>query len=434
MFDPIEYLTEPRWQTVSLGLERTNELLAALGTPQASLRFVHVAGTNGKGSTCALLASVLQQAGYRVGLFTSPALYCFEDRIRVDGAPISNEELTATTLRIKRAADAMNEHPTEFELLTAVAFCHFEQKGCDIVVAEVGLGGRLDSTNVIETVEASVITPISFDHQALLGSTLAEIAGEKAGIIKQGIPVVSAPQEPEARAAIEAAVIAAHSSFVEVDPSRLKGTGERFSYRQRKDLSLGLHGSFQLVNAAVVLDTVDLLKRTGWKIGETAVRTGLQCASWPGRFDIVNEAPLIIFDGAHNAAGMEALMDALDERYPDHYRLMLTGVFADKDYRTMARTLEMGADEIITLTPPDPRALSAKDFTQTLREMAGSDRHARVRSIMAACDIPLGVTLALERYEELAGEGEKDPLICICGSLSLPRRVMEVLRQVDVVL
>lgn len=431
MFDPIAYINEPRWQTVSLGLERTRELLHALGDPQDRLRFVHVAGTNGKGSTCALCASILEQAGYRVGLFTSPALYRFEDRLRVNGSIISLEELRDITLRVKDAADAMDEHPTEFELLTAVAFCYFERSACDIVVMEVGLGGRLDSTNVIETAEASVITPISFDHCALLGSTLAKIAGEKAGIIKRGAPVVSAPQEPEVRTVIEDAAANAQSTLVEVALAQLEGTNERFSYRERTDLSLGLAGPFQLVNAATALDTIDLLKSRGWSVSEEAIREGLRAASWPGRFEVVCEEPLILFDGGHNVSGMDALARALNDRYPSHARIVLTGVLADKDHEAMAKRLVSFADEIIAITPSNSRALSALDYARELQELEGDD--VRVRSIVAASDIASGVRCALERYHA-SRVAHDSPLICVCGSLYLLGSVMEVLRQGGLVL
>lgn len=431
MFDPIAYINEPRWQTVSLGLERTRELLHALGDPQDRLRFVHVAGTNGKGSTCALCASILEQAGYRVGLFTSPALYRFEDRLRVNGSIISLEELRDITLRVKDAADAMDEHPTEFELLTAVAFCYFERSACDIVVMEVGLGGRLDSTNVIETAEASVITPISFDHCALLGSTLVEIAGEKAGIIKRGVPVVSAPQEPEVRTVIEDAAANAQSTLVEVALAQLEGTNERFSYRERTDLSLGLAGPFQLVNAATALDTIDLLKSRGWSVSEEAICEGLRAASWPGRFEVVCEEPLILFDGGHNVSGMDALAQALSVRYPSHARIVLTGVLADKDHEVMAKRLVSFADEIIAITPSNPRALSALDYARELQELEGDD--VRARSIVAAPDIASGVRCALERYHA-SRVAHDSPLICVCGSLYLLGSVMEVLRQGGLVL
>lgn len=431
MFDPIAYINEPRWQTVSLGLERTHELLHALGDPQDRLRFVHVAGTNGKGSTCALCASILEQAGYRVGLFTSPALYHFEDRLRVNSAAITFEELRDITLHVKDAADAMDEHPTEFELLTAVAFCFFERSACDIVVMEVGLGGRLDSTNVIRAAEVSVITPISFDHCSLLGSTLAEIAGEKAGIIKRGVPVVSAPQEPEAREVIEEVVIDAQSTLVEVALSQLEGTTEHFSYRERSDLSLGLSGSFQLVNAATALDAIDVLKAAGWEVSEQAIREGLRLASWPGRFEIVSKDPLIIFDGGHNVSGMDALAQALNDRYPTHFRIILTGVLADKDHEGMAKRLSLFADKIITVTPPNPRALSAQDYACELQRLMDAD--ACERTVVAAPDIASGVQCALESYRALQA-AQSSPLICVCGSLYMLGSVMEVLRQADLVL
>lgn len=208
-FDPVAYINTPRWQESRLGLDRIRELLERLGRPQDGLRFVHVAGTNGKGSACAYLASILQAAGYRTGLFTSPYIERFEERIQVDGASIGGGELCAATLRVREQAEAMaresGDHPTEFELMTAVALVHFARCGCGIVVLEVGLGGRLDSTNIIDAPEACVIARIGLDHTALLGNTLAAIAGEKAGIIKDGSPVVSWPQEPEAMAVVEAA-------------------------------------------------------------------------------------------------------------------------------------------------------------------------------------------------------------------------------------
>lgn len=185
MFDPVAYINEPRWRSMSFGLERIEELLAKLGNPQDALRFVHVAGTNGKGSTCSFVSSILKESGYKVGLFTSPYIERFEERIRINGENISLQRLSEVTLKVKDAAEAMASHPTEFELMTAVAFTYFAEEKCDIVVAEVGLGGRLDSTNVIRTVEVCVFAPISYDHCALLGSTLYQIAGEKAGILRR---------------------------------------------------------------------------------------------------------------------------------------------------------------------------------------------------------------------------------------------------------
>lgn len=430
MFDPIEYINMPRWQTVSLGLDRTRELLQRLGDPQDRLRFVHVAGTNGKGSTSAFVASILEQAGYRCGLFTSPALYRFEDRIRVNGTLIASEELLEVTETVKEAADAMDEHPTEFELLTAVAFSHFARERCDVVVVEVGLGGRLDSTNVITSPEVSVITPISFDHCALLGDTLAQIAREKAGIIKEGTPIVCAPQEAEAYRVIEETACRKHAPLVRVDLACLHGDEESFCYRSRSDLSIGLKGSFQLTNAATALDAIDRMKLADWDIPEEAIRRGLECVVWPGRFEVVSEEPLIIFDGGHNVAGMEALIRALDKAYPDRYRLALTGVLKDKDYEGMAEVLALSMDEVFAVEPSSPRALSAEAYA---RAIVNSDDSQHLRSLIVAPDIASGVRSVLRRVADLDAKGEH-PLVCICGSLYLQKSVMEVLRQVGVAL
>lgn len=430
VFDPIEYLTSPRWQAMSLGLERTHALLAGLGNPQKQLRFVHVAGTNGKGSTCAFLASVLEQAGYRVGLFTSPAVYSFEERIRVNGQPITYDELTSVTEAVKQVAEALEEHPTEFELLTGVAFVHFARSRCDVVVVEVGMGGRLDSTNVIEAPEVAVITPVSFDHCAFLGDTLAKIAGEKAGIIKQGAPVVCAPQAPEAETVICQIAHACACPFVQVDLSLEQGSEECFSYRDRHDLALGMRGVFQLENAATALDALDVLKQRGWVISEEAIREGLRLAHWPGRFEVVSAEPLIIFDGGHNFSGISALAASLQHVYPQHYRIAISGVLADKDYRDMSEVLVDIADEIIAVAPDNARALAAKDYAEALRR---THEPRRTHIVVEAPSISEGVAEALKRYEG-AHRANLVPLICVCGSLYLLGSVMEVLRQDGVVL
>lgn len=224
-FDAIEYINTPRWLTSRLGLERIRELLDRLGRPQDRLKFVHVAGTNGKGSTCAFTASILAEAGFKTGLFTSPYVETFHERIRVNGRNISDEDLTAATLRVRECAEAMEaeggEHPTEFELMTAVALVHFAHVGCDIVVLEVGLGGRLDSTNVIAAPEVAAIVSIALDHTNLLGNTLAKIAHEKAGIVKKGSTVVSWPQEPSAMEVVEDAARRAGDKLVVPDFSQL---------------------------------------------------------------------------------------------------------------------------------------------------------------------------------------------------------------------
>ena len=385
-FDPIAYINEPRWQKVSLGLDRTRLLLEKLGRPQDALRFVHVAGTNGKGSTCAYIERILREAGLRTGLFTSPYIHCFEERIRVCGRNIAAESLTAIALKVRDAAHEveaqMGEHPTEFELMTAVALCHFAQERCDIVVLEVGLGGRLDSTNVIEHPELCVITPIALDHTAVLGGTLPEVAAEKAGILKPGVPVLSWPQEPEAMAVVEARAAELGCSValpdfrqLEAGPLRL-GAGERpfrtFRYKGEA-YRTELLGSYQPANAAMALEAARLLRQRGWAIPEEAERRGVAQARWPGRFEVVAAEPLTIVDGGHNPQGAQALAESLAEVLAAKGQLRATfamGVLADKDYRAMVRAVAPCAAGFVLYAPENPRALPAEQLAPIIAEEA----------------------------------------------------------------
>lgn len=408
-FDPVSYINTPRWQTMNLGLDRIRELLAGLGDPQDSLRFVHVAGTNGKGSTCAFLAQILREAGYRVGLFTSPYIVRFEERIRIDGADISAQDLMEATREVKVVADAMSDHPTEFELMTAVAFTHFAKHSCDIVVAEVGLGGRLDSTNVISSVEVSVIAPLSLDHCSLLGDTLPEIATEKAGIIKRGVPVVSALQEDSARDVLSRRAEACHAPLTFVDPKALQGDNTCFSYRSHKNLGIAFAAFYQRSNAALAVEVIDCLRSCGWAIPEEALRAGLAHTSWPGRFEIVHRRPVVILDGAHNGDGARVLADSLECCYPGKKALFVFGVLADKDYSDMVASLCDLAEAVICFAPPNPRALAASDLADTWR---------RVLRDASETGVPVyeegGIPQALERAFALADE---DDIVCVAGSL-----------------
>ncbi len=423
-FDPIAYINEPRWLESRLGLDRTAELLDRLGRPQDQLKFVHVAGTNGKGSTCAYLASILQAAGLRTGLFTSPYLITFEERIRVDGANIAYDELVEATLLVKEQAEAMADHPTEFELMTAVALVHFARRGCDIVVLEVGLGGRLDSTNVIDAPEAAVIARIGLDHTKLLGTTLAAIAGEKAGIVKPGSAVVSWPQEPEAMAVVERAAADAGDALTVVDLSRLSadpvdwsasGAPARpFSYGRFADLRTRLLGSYQPANAALAIETADALRGRGWPVDDDAVRQGIAEAVWPGRFEIVRAGegePTVVVDGGHNPQGARALVDSLNDVFPGRKPVFVIGVLEDKDYPAMLETvLPLGA-AFVTVTPDNPRALPADKLARAIR-WTGQDLLG-----CSACVNPYvarDMADALAKARELAGP---EGLVCAFGSL-----------------
>ncbi len=422
-FDPVAWINTPRWQASRLGLDRMVDLLERLGRPQDDLRFVHVAGTNGKGSTCAYLASVLQAAGLRVGLFTSPFVYCFEERIRVNGANISADELARAVETVRPVAEAMEattgDHPTEFELMAAVALEHFRAVGCDIVVMEVGLGGRLDATNAIDAPEASVICRIGLDHTDLLGDTLTAIAGEKAGIVKAGAPVVSWPQEPEAMAVIRAAaaergceLVVPDFAALTVEPlegtawGELAAAGEvaggdadgaassalsavrRFTYRGEM-FATQMLGSYQPANAAVAIETVGVLRERGWAISDAALKEGIAAARWPGRFEVVGASPLTIVDGGHNPQGAVALADSLADGLGPAGRgsvVFAMGVLADKDYPAMVAAVAPWARALIAYTPANPRALAAEDLTACARaagikaEVASDPASALVRA------------------------------------------------------
>lgn len=440
-FDPIAYINTPRWQASRLGLERIRELLERLGRPQDRLKFVHVAGTNGKGSICAYLASILSAAGYRTGMFTSPYIERFEERIRVDGAMISPDELRDVTLAVREHAEAMAEetgdHPTEFELMTAVALEHFARCGCDIVVLEVGLGGRLDSTNVIDAPEACVIARIGLDHTALLGNTLAAIAGEKAGIIKEGSAVVSWPQESEAMAVIEHAA-AEHGCELRVpDFAQLEEGAIRwedgaspfrsFSYREWTDLRTGILGSYQPQNATVALEVVSVLRGRGWRIPDEAVRAGVAQTRWPGRFEIVEggsspDGFAIVVDGGHNPQGARALADSLAEVFPGRKPVFVIGVLEDKDYPRMLEDVLPLGSVFVCVTPDNPRALPAHKLARAIR-WTGQDLLG-----CSACVNPVVVRDfedAIHRARELAGP---DGLICAFGSLYSVAALKEAVR------
>lgn len=387
-FDPVAWINTPRWQTSRLGLSRMVDLLERLGRPQDDLRFVHVAGTNGKGSVCAYLASVLQAAGYKVGLFTSPFILCFEERIRVNGENITGEELARAVAAVRPAAAAVEaacgDHPTEFELMAAVAFEHFRAVGCDIVVLEVGLGGRLDATNVIDASEASVICRIGLDHTDLLGDTVAAIAGEKAGIVKPGCPVASWPQEREAMAIIEAVAAERGCELVVPDFSQLAveplagAALRRFSW-QGQEFETRLLGSYQPFNAALALETVRVLRGRGWDIPEEAEVAGIASARWPGRFEMVAASPLTIVDGGHNPQGAEALAASLADLLGEEGRGSVDfalGVLADKDYPAMVRAVAPWARSFSVYAPTSPRALSADELAACVREVLGEEGRA----------------------------------------------------------
>lgn len=404
--EAIDYIESQTWSSTRLGLERTRELLSKLGDPQKKLRFVHVAGTNGKGSTCAMLASILQAAGYRTGLYTSPYICRFNERIQVNGENIPDETLAALTALVMPLAEQMRDHPSQFELVTAIAMQYFLDAGCDIVVLEVGLGGALDSTNVIDRPEAAVITNIGLEHTEYLGNTLAEIAAAKAGIIKPGCTAVCYRGTAEVETVFENTCRERGAQLVKADFAALRPisadlAGQYFSWQGLERLFLPLLGAHQLHNAAVVLETVDVLRRHGWRVPEAALRQGLAQTVWPARFELLRREPVFLVDGAHNPQCVQALVQAIEAYLPGERVTFLTGVLADKDYVTMLRCMAPYALHFVCVTPDSPRALPAQELAAALRVMG--------LSAEAAEDIDTGISAALQA----AGAG---PVVA-CGSL-----------------
>ena len=415
-FDPIAYINQPRWTESRYGLERIAELLERLGDPQKQMPIVHVAGTNGKGSTCAFVNSILRAAGFRVGLFTSPYVIEFAERIRVDGVNISPDELRECTLLVREQAEAMDDHPTEFELMTAVAFVAFQRANADFAVVEVGLGGRLDSTNVVQAPEVGALAPIALDHTELLGDTIAQIAAEKAGIIKPGATVVSAVQTADAAEVIRSAAQACECEVRCVDASALQAEGltgpesprrvQRFAYRDFAGLESQLLGSYQPENAAMAVEVALALRDRGYAISSDAIRTGIAAASWPGRFQIVGEDPTFIIDGGHNAQGAQALAQSLARNFPGRKAVFLMGVLADKHYAAMIETVRECAQAFVCITPPNPRALEAGQLADAIKRIAPECSD----DLYVAADIAEGVRQA----KEIAGA---EGIVCAFGSL-----------------
>lgn len=404
----IAFIEAPGAALSRLGLSRMSQMLGLLGDPHKKLKYVHIAGTNGKGSCAAMTASVLKEAGFRTGLYTSPHLRRYNERIKVNGEDISDEDFCAAAEELSACLEDMEDVPTTFERLTAMAFLHFAKKVCDIVVLEVGLGGRLDATNVIELPECCAIMNIDLDHTEILGDTIELIAAEKAGIIKPGCSVVMSAQSKEAQNIVAEICEERGAFLVFSDPlqEKLKGRGlwgQRFDYRDRKDIEISLLGTYQLSNAAVVLDIVDILKRGAWDIPEEAVWRGMKKAHFPGRFEVFSEDPLVIADGAHNPNGAAELARCIREYIPEGKINFVMGVMADKDYMSMLRILMPIAEIVITVTPDSPRSLPAEKLAKIIEEQFGVEAQA----------IP---NMKDALYAALCRIGE-DEAICICGSL-----------------
>ena len=417
--ETLAYIHSVKWQGSKPGLSRTRALLSALGNPERQLRFVHIAGTNGKGSTAACIASCLQAAGWRVGLYTSPYINRFNERMQVNGVPISDEDLETLVDRIRPIANALTDSPTEFELITALGFLYFLQTHCDIVVLEVGLGGALDSTNVIPAPEAAVITALGLDHTAVLGDTIQDVARAKAGIIKAGAPVITYGGVPEADAVIAAVCKEQGCSLYPVDFSQLTLlpsdlSGSRFSFGNLSNLTLPLLGSYQPKNAAVAITTLKVLDKQGWHISDAAIREGLRTVQWPGRFELLRTDPPFLLDGSHNPHGMRATAQSLQDRFPQQKFTFLISVMADKDVTGILTPILPLAKEFVTVRANLPRAMPAEELAARIIALGGTAQ--------AAPSISAGVALA----QSLAGANGP---ICALGTLYVSADVRQALAE-----
>lgn len=382
----------PRFD-VKPGLERVDRLLACLGHPERSFPAVHVTGTNGKGSVVAMLESILRAAGWRVGRYTSPDLVDFLDRICVDGEWMERGAFADVVATLAPEFDASPDVPSQFEALTAVACEHFRRSEVDLAVVEVGLGGRYDATNVVTPV-VTVLTNVALDHTALLGTTEAEIAWEKVGIAKPGVPMVVGALSGEVAAVVERECAAVGAPLVRAgaDVER-RGRAGRFAlYAVRgedlpPEIKLPLLGAYQLDNLRRALDAVAALRERGWRISADAVADGLASVEWPGRWEVVQSAPTVILDGAHNPAGADAVARAIESWEPDRTRrVLLLGILADKDVVGVVAALVPHFDRIAVTASRSPRALSATSLADRVSEAVG--RPIRYDSVEeGVCDL-----------------------------------------------
>lgn len=417
--EAIRYIENYTWSPKRLGVDRERELLGKIGNPQKKLRFVHVAGSNGKGSTCAMLAKILQEAGYQTGLYTSPYIEDFCERMQVNGVNISGASLAEITEKVAALAEQMAERPSQFELVTAIAMEFFFRSGCEIVVLEVGLGGALDATNVIDAPEAAVITNIGLEHTEFLGNTLEEIAANKAGIIKKGSYAVCYDGAPEVTEVIRNVCKEQNVPLRCVNSLRMKALNETLGGQDFLwddcVYHVSLLGPHQLKNAATVLETVDALRERGWRIPDSAVQNGLRTVFWPARLEIMGEKPLFLLDGGHNPQCAEALADAVKKLLSGRRVVVLLGVLADKDFSQIADIIIPCAEKFVCVTPESGRALPAEQLAAFLREKSAT-------AIACGSDMKRAIHTAMEEA------GENGAVVAF-GSLYLAGHVRTVYRQ-----
>ena len=413
----VDYIESPALPRGRYGLERLKQALELLGNPQHKVRFVHVAGTNGKGSCAAMLASVLKEAGYRTGLYISPHLRRYNERMQVDGVDISDDDLIRAAQRVKEVCEQLGGTPIVFEVLTLMALWYFAECRCDFVVLEVGIGGKLDATNCIPAPAAALIAQLGFDHTETLGSTIEEIAAQKGGIAKPGSQLVMAEQEPAALRVVEQLCREQGCGFTVADPERLQvlstsPEGQRLRDRTYGELLLPLAGSHQVKNAANVLTVVEVLKGEGFAIPDRAVRQGIESTVWPARFERLSRSPDFILDGGHNPQCVQAAVQALQDYYPGKKVVFLTGMMKDKDSAAMLAKMAEVAKAFVCLHADSERAFGAQELAREIENTLSLAAYP-------AASAQEGCALA----QRLAGE---QGVVCALGSLYLAGEIRAV--------
>jgi dihydrofolate synthase / folylpolyglutamate synthase len=405
----LDYLYSLEKFGMIFGLTQVERILGAIGNPHKEIQAIHIGGTNGKGSTAAMMSSILQKEGYRVGLYTSPHLIRFTERIKVNGKEIEEEEVAALTEWMRKETESAGVTPpfTFFDFTTAMALHYFNQKLVDLAILEVGLGGRLDSTNVVDPV-ISIITNIAKDHEEYLGKTILKIAKEKAGIIKKGKPLITAATQPQVLRLFLKICQGKRSPCFRVGKEfRYARTGdEDFDYegldRKLWSIHLNLKGFHQIINATTALGAMEVLEDLGYRVSTEAMVDGLRGVDWPGRLEMVSSSPRVILDGAHNPAGALALKESLKKEFQYRHLILLVGIMKDKDSRSMLHLLAPLADTIILTQPHTGRAAPPAVLKKALGR---SWKKAEIREDMKE---------AIERGLSLTQEGD---LFCITGSL-----------------
>ena len=404
-----------------LGLDNIREL-ERLGNPQDQLRVVHIAGTNGKGSTLAFLAGIFRESGYRAGRYVSPASFSYEERFRINEENISKKDLCFYMEKIKNVAEEMVKdglsHPTMFEIETALSFLYFLDKKVDVVLLETGMGGRLDATNVVKKPIATVIASIGMDHMQFLGDTLEKIASEKAGIIKEGCPVISYDNTKEVNEVIKNKAKQMHAKVTFVNSAGIRVlqeslNGESFSYRSSdgrwyEKIEIPLLGRHQINNAALALETLNVIKNY-YCISDFQTEDGMRKTIWRGRIEILEREPMVICDGAHNPDGAKSLLSFLQNNFTNQRLIYIMGVLSDKDYEQMVQILVPAADKIYTVAPDNPRALSSRELCNCISKY---HQNVEERQRLAEC------------LSEVRQKAEKDDVIIICGTLSFQNELI----------